>query len=119
MIASIHYRKSSRRLLLLVSSLAAPLAASTIAFPAAAASPSSSSSGAAQSSSIRTLDTPRQFPNITTRSEWETRARNIREQILVSCGLWPVPKRGAVHPVIFDKIDREGYSIEKVYFETV
>jgi hypothetical protein len=71
------------------------------------------------SSSIRTLDTPRDFPNITTRSEWETRARNIREQILVSCGLWPLPKRAPVRPTVFAKIEREGYSIEKVYFETL
>lgn len=72
-----------------------------------------------KSSSIRTLDTPRDFPAITTRSEWESRARNIREQILVSCGLWPLPKRGPVRPTVFDKIEREGYSIEKVYFETL
>jgi hypothetical protein len=78
------------------------------------AAPAASDSGA-----VRTLNTPRAFPTIATRSEWESRARNIREQILVSCGLWPLPKRASVHPVIFDKIDREGYSVEKVYFETL
>src|SRR5690242_12414595 len=76
-------------------------------------------SSTAEDPSIRTLNTPRDFPQITTRSEWENRARSIREQILVSCGLWPLPKRAPVRPVIFDKIDRDGYSIEKVYFETV
>src|ERR1044071_6831666 len=72
-----------------------------------------------ESAAIRTLDTPRDFPTITTRSEWETRARSIREQILVSCGLWPLPKRAPVHPIVFDKVEREDYSIEKVHFETV
>src|SRR5256714_1289161 len=70
-------------------------------------------------SAPRTLNTPRDFPDIATRAEWSDRARNIREQILVSCGLWPLPKRSALHPVIFDKIQRDGYSIEKVYFETL
>src|SRR4051812_18417676 len=83
----------------------------------AASGPAENSSSS--SSSIRTLNTPRDFPNITTRSEWETRARHIREQILVSCGLWPLPKRAPVHPVVFDKLDREGYTIEKVYFESL
>jgi len=33
------------------------------------------------------LNTKRTFPEIISKSEWETRAKEIREQILVSCGL--------------------------------
>jgi hypothetical protein len=86
-------------------------------FAMAAAAPAAPSP--AETGGARTLNTPRDFPAITTRSEWESRARNIREQILVSCGLWPMPKKSPLHPVIFDKIERDGYSIEKVYFETL
>src|SRR5437870_923733 len=67
----------------------------------------------------RTLDTPREFPNIKTRAEWQERAREIRAQILVSCGLWPLPKKSALRPVIFGKVERDGYSIAKVYCETL
>jgi hypothetical protein len=63
------------------------------------------------------LNTPRDFPNVTTRAQWEERARNIREQILVSSGLWPMPERTPLHATIFDKTVRDGYSVEKVYFQ--
>jgi hypothetical protein len=36
---------------------------------------------------IKDLNTPRDFPKITSRAQWEERAREIREQILVSAGL--------------------------------
>src|SRR5277367_63550 len=64
------------------------------------------------------LNTPREFPNVTNRVEWETRARQIREQILVSAGLWPVPEKTPLNPVIFGKVLHADYSIEKVYFQT-
>ena len=66
-----------------------------------------------------TLDTPREFPPISSRKQWEGRAREIREQILVSCGLWPTPEKTPLQAHIFGKIERDGYSIEKVYFQTL
>jgi hypothetical protein len=39
------------------------------------------------------LNTKRTFPEINSKSQWETRAKEIREQILVSCGLWPMPQK--------------------------
>src|SRR5439155_10690596 len=67
---------------------------------------------------IKTLNTPREFPAISSRNEWQTRAKNIREHILVSCGLWPMPEKTPLKTHIFGKIEREGYSVEKVYFQT-
>src|SRR5882762_8792324 len=64
------------------------------------------------------LNTPRTFPEIKTLPEWQARAREIREQILVSCGLWPLPKKPPLHAHVFGKIKRDGYSVEKVYFQT-
>src|SRR5882762_143604 len=65
----------------------------------------------------RDLNTPREFPAIASRSQWEIRADHICEQVLVSCGLWPMPNRSAIQAHIFDKVERDGYSVEKVYFE--
>src|SRR5579862_5509262 len=64
------------------------------------------------------LNTPRSFPYISSAKEWQNRAREIRQQVLVSCGLWPLPEKSPVTPHIFGKIVKDGYSIEKVYFET-
>src|SRR5512133_3797439 len=66
----------------------------------------------------RDLDTPREFPTIANRKEWQSRAREIREQVLVSCGLWPMPDKTPLHPRVFGRLEREGYSIEKVAIET-
>src|SRR5688572_2710603 len=64
------------------------------------------------------LNTPRTFPEIATKDQWQERAKEIREQILVSCGLWPMPEKSPLNPFIFDRAERDGYSIEKVYFQT-
>jgi dienelactone hydrolase len=50
------------------------------------------------------------------RARWEARRREVREQVLVATGLWPMPDRPAVEAIIHGKIDRDDYTIEKVYF---
>jgi hypothetical protein len=67
---------------------------------------------------IQNLDTPRAFPTITTAQQWRTRAAEIRQQILVSAGLWPMPEKTPLKAKIFGRVERDGYSIEKVYFQT-
>lgn len=67
---------------------------------------------------IKDRNTPRTFPEIKTRAQWEDRALDIQEQILVSLGLWPMPEKTPLNAHIFGKIERDGYSIEKVYFQT-
>jgi dienelactone hydrolase len=47
---------------------------------------------------------------------WETRRKAVREQILVATGLWPMPEKAPLRPVIHGRIDRDEYSIEKVFF---
>src|SRR6185503_7224492 len=67
---------------------------------------------------LKTLDTLRTFPEIRSRAEWEARAKEIREHMLVSCGLWPLPEKTPLNAQIFDRIERDGYSVEKVYFQS-
>src|SRR5437773_7484415 len=62
---------------------------------------------------VNDLNTPRTFPHMATKTEWQTRAREIREHILVSCGLWPMPERTPLNAKIFGRMERDGYSIEK------
>ena len=65
-----------------------------------------------------TLDTPRTFPQISDRKAWEARRAQIRQQVLVSCGLYPLPPKTPLKPKIFGRMGRDGYTIEKVYFQT-
>jgi hypothetical protein len=73
---------------------------------------------AGEKAAIQDLDTPRDFPAITSASQWQARAAEIRQQILVSAGLWPMPEKTPLKATIFGRIERDGYSIEKVYFQT-
>ncbi|HKI31048.1 MAG TPA: hypothetical protein VKA46_04225 [Gemmataceae bacterium] len=50
------------------------------------------------------------------KEEWEARRQRIRERVLVANGLWPLPEKTPLGAVIHGKIDRDDYTIEKVFF---
>ena len=52
-------------------------------------------------------------------AEWKQRSREVRERVLVSQGLWPLPERTPLRPVIRDTIEFGDYSVEKVHFESL
>jgi dienelactone hydrolase len=51
-----------------------------------------------------------------TKEEWAARRERVREQVMVATGLWPMPEKTPLNAVIHGKIERDGYTIEKVYF---
>jgi dienelactone hydrolase len=51
-------------------------------------------------------------------SEWDVRKEQVRRQILVSQGLWPMPTKTPLNAVVHGKIEGDGYTVEKVYFES-
>lgn len=51
--------------------------------------------------------------------EWKQRAEYIRKVMRVTLGLWPMPTRTPMNPVIHGLTDQGDYTIEKVYFESV
>jgi dienelactone hydrolase len=54
-----------------------------------------------------------------TKEAWEARRKELREQVLVATGLWPLPEKTPLDPVIHGKIDRDDYTIEKVFFASM
>lgn len=66
------------------------------------------------------LDHPYKFtPTFRTADEWRARAEAVRRQIQVAVGLWPMPERPPVQATIHGRVERDGYTIEKVYFATL
>lgn len=61
------------------------------------------------------------FPFIvpSNRQAWEVRRQRLREQLLVALGLWPMPEKTPLRPVVHGRIERDGYTIEKVYFASL
>jgi dienelactone hydrolase len=50
---------------------------------------------------------------------WQTRADAVRTQTKVALGLWPEPTRTPLNPVIHGRIEKEDYTVEKVFFESM
>ncbi|MBX9578899.1 MAG: acetylxylan esterase [Gemmataceae bacterium] len=63
----------------------------------------------------KTLDDYFPFVVPKTKEAWEARKKELREQILVANGLWPLPEKTPLNPVVHGKTDRDGYTIEKVF----
>src|SRR6476469_2382202 len=67
----------------------------------------------------RTLDDYAPFIVPKTKEAWEARRKQLREQLLVANGLWPMPEKTPLNPTIHGKIDRGDYTIEKVFFASM
>ena len=50
---------------------------------------------------------------------WKQRADELRMRVLVSNGLWPMPAKTPLNAVIHGKSVRDGFTVEKVYFESM
>jgi hypothetical protein len=59
------------------------------------------------------------FPVYRTLDEWRDRQVHLRRQILSAAGLLPLPTRTPLSAMVFDRIDRGDYTIEKVLIETI
>ncbi len=67
---------------------------------------------------VRTNNEGVKFEPPATLSAWLDRKEHLRKQLLVALGLWPMPVKGPLKPRIFDRVERDGYSIESVVLET-
>lgn len=65
-----------------------------------------------------TLNTPRTFGTYTNANQWWRQQADARNQILVSAGLWPLPTRTPLNAQISGRLERDGYTVEKVQFES-
>ncbi|MDG2222925.1 MAG: alpha/beta hydrolase family protein [Rubripirellula sp.] len=50
---------------------------------------------------------------------WFSRADFLRRRVLVATGLWPMPEKPPLNSVVFDKTERDGFTVEKVYFQSL
>ncbi len=67
---------------------------------------------------MRHTDTRYEMPTYNTRADWEERAAYLRDQVLISAGLLPLPEKTPLNAHVFGLIEGEDYTVEKVYFES-
>lgn len=68
---------------------------------------------------LRTLDDYAPFTPPTSLSAWNKRRQELREQLLVANGLWPMPEPTPLRAVIHGKMDLGRYTIEKISFASM
>jgi hypothetical protein len=75
--------------------------------------------GLAAAAQYRTLDDHFAPPNVPERAQWQLRAAYLRQHILASAGLLPMPEKTPLAPVVFGEINHPDYRVAKVYFESL
>ena len=67
----------------------------------------------------KTLNDYFPFTPPASKDEWMRRRQAVREQLLVATGLWPMPAKTPLNAVVHGKVERDGYTIEKVSFASM
>jgi hypothetical protein len=73
----------------------------------------------ARQAPYRTLNDTFAPPNHASLDAWKTRAAYLREHILATAGLLPMPDKTPLNAVVFGDLKRSDYTVSKVYFESV
>jgi hypothetical protein len=68
---------------------------------------------------FHTLNDRYPAPRFESRAAWEARAAYLRQHVLASAGLLPLPERCPLRPVVFDELKQADYTVAKVYFESL
>ena len=90
-----------------------PVCALVVLLLAAAAVP------AARQAPYRTLNDTFAAPEHASLDGWKARAAYLREHILATAGLLPMPEKTPLNASVFGDLKRPDYTVSKVYFESV
>jgi dienelactone hydrolase len=67
---------------------------------------------------MRTLYEGSGFKPPASKDDWMKRREALRQQVLITNGMWPMPPKNDLKPQVYGKLVRDGYTIEKVVLET-
>jgi dienelactone hydrolase len=67
---------------------------------------------------MKNLDGYFPFSPPASKEAWLARAERVRRQVLVATGLWPMPTKTPANAVVHGRVDRDGYTVEKVFLES-
>jgi len=67
---------------------------------------------------LKTLNDYFPFQPCDSPKAWAERAERLRRQLLMATGLWPMPTKTPAGAVVHGKVDRDDYTVERVYLES-
>jgi hypothetical protein len=56
--------------------------------------------------------------DLSNREAWEKKRPELRRQFLEMMGLWPLPPRTDLHPVVTGKLDTDHFTLENLHFQS-
>jgi len=56
---------------------------------------------------------------IKTREDWDAKKGEYRRQLEEMLGLWPMPAKTDLHPVVTGKIEADEFTVERLYFQSM
>ncbi|MDA0708854.1 MAG: hypothetical protein O3B73_01430 [bacterium] len=65
---------------------------------------------------VHHIFTPAEYPDL---DAWEAEKARLRRQILFASGLWPMPEKPPLNFKIWHRLERDGYTLEKAYFQSL
>jgi cephalosporin-C deacetylase-like acetyl esterase len=54
----------------------------------------------------------------TTLAEWQARRPRLHQEYLDMLGLWPLPEKTPLHATVTGQLDRDGFIVEKLHFQS-
>ncbi|MEM6688885.1 MAG: acetylxylan esterase [Planctomycetota bacterium] len=73
--------------------------------------------GSTGAETLVTLDGPHPWNPPSELEEWQKRREQLTLQVQIATGLYPMPTRGPVDAQVFGRLEKDGYSIEKVIID--
>lgn len=61
----------------------------------------------------------RAFAGVETRADWEAKRPELRRELLEMLGLWPMPERTALKPVVTGTLEHDGVVVERLHFQSM
>lgn len=52
-------------------------------------------------------------------SDWQARREDIQQRVALATGLWPIPEKTPLNAVIHGRVERDDYTIDRVFFESL
>lgn len=74
--------------------------------------------GDARIGALKDLDGYFPFTPSTSVEAWNVRKEFLLRQLKVACGLWPMPERPPIEATVYGRIERDDYTVDRVYFES-
>ncbi len=51
-------------------------------------------------------------------ADWEGKREMVKNRVLLAAGLWPLPEKTPLKAVVHGRVEREDYTIDRVFFES-